>query len=201
MPYKIKKSYRKQGYDYSLNGYYFITICTKGRKHCFGKVEKGKMILSLLGKIAVNFWIDIPKHFKHIRLGEFIIMPNHVHGIIILEDSIQSMFNDYVVETGHRTVRQNYKSSRTGQCPVPTEYKSEFGHVKSNSISTIIGSFKSICTKIIHQKYPQTNFAWQPRFHDRIIRDEEELYNIQNYIYYNPDNWYRDRNNLEDLFM
>jgi len=80
-------SKRYQGYDYSLPGKYFVTICTKNKTTYFGKIENGEMILSESGKIAKNFWLEIPNHFPSIKLDEFIIMPDHMHGIIIIRQS------------------------------------------------------------------------------------------------------------------
>jgi REP element-mobilizing transposase RayT len=82
--YRIEST-RYRGYDYSSPGKYFITICTKNRKSYFGEVENGKLISSELGKIAEIFWREIPDHFPNIKLDEFIIMPDHIHGIIIIE--------------------------------------------------------------------------------------------------------------------
>src|SRR4030042_2172704 len=87
MPEKFKNKYtiqsaRLSGYDYSQNGMYFITICAKDREEFFGKIENGKMILSDIGKIAEKFWQEIPLHFSFVILDEYIVMPNHTHGII-----------------------------------------------------------------------------------------------------------------------
>ena len=87
MPEKFKNKYtikstRLEGYDYSQDGMYFVTICTKDREEFFGKIEDGEMVLSKIGKIAEKFWKEIPKHFPFVILDEFVIMPNHVHLII-----------------------------------------------------------------------------------------------------------------------
>ena len=87
---KYKNKYRNetiraQWWDYSGNGAYFITICTKNREHYFGEIIKGKMKLSGTGVIAHLMWQEIPNHSKHVELGEFVVMPNHVHGILILD--------------------------------------------------------------------------------------------------------------------
>lgn len=82
--YRIESS-RLKKWDYSAPGHYFITICTKDRKCLFGNVTRGKMILSEMGKIAEQYWREIPDHFNHVKLDEFVVMPNHIHGIIIRE--------------------------------------------------------------------------------------------------------------------
>ena len=211
MAHKIHKQYRYRNYDYSKAGFYFITICTKNRVLLFGDVVGGEMILSEDGKIAEKFWLEIPNHFSFVKLDKFVIMPNHIHGIINIVN------NNYNVGTGQCPVPtiggqcpvpaiggQCPVPVIGGQCPVPTVGKcpvptvgkySKFGHVMPKSISTIIGSFKSIVTKIINQKYQSNNIIWQPRFHDRIIRNEGELNRIRQYIIDNPYKWGLDRNN------
>ncbi len=212
MRYKIHKQYRLPEYDYSQGGMYFITICTKGKIKYFGNIINEKMILNNIGAIVNKFWLEIPQHFKDIFLDEYIIMPDHLHGIIFIDKDIPAKINNDVnpVGTGQCPVptrqyppsgtgtgqcpvpTRQYPPSGTGQCPVPTrqyppsrEY-STFGHVLPQSISTIIGSFKSICTKTINKKYPNLGFEWQTRFYDRVIHTERSLNNTRNYIYNNP---------------
>ena len=176
--YKDKKQYRRRNYDYSQNGSYFITICTADREMFFGDINDGKIELSEIGWIAEKFWQEIPSHFLGVNLDEYVIMPNHIHGVIEINKSDP-------VGTGH--------------CPVPT-VGSKFGHVTPKSLSTIVGSYKSIVTKEINLHIQNSGFAWQLRFHDRIIRDEGELNRIREYIESNPSNWESDRNNQDDLF-
>src|SRR5437867_3978581 len=86
MQYKKKKQYRLKGYDYSQHGAYFITICTKNKQDFFGSVIKGKMKLNSVGHFTKNSWEEIPEKFKNAILDEFVVMPNHIHGIIILDN-------------------------------------------------------------------------------------------------------------------
>ncbi|MFC6096659.1 transposase [Flavobacterium qiangtangense] len=153
--YRIPSA-RLQSWDYSNNGAYFITICTKSRKHYFGKILKGEMQLSDIGKLAVQFWLEIPNHFQSVELGNFVVMPNHVHGILIINSNLRSQ-------------------------------KEQFS---ASTISTMVGSYKSIVTKMSRQK--NTDFGWQSRFHDHIIRNSESYERIQNYIENNPANWKED---------
>ena len=81
-----------QTWDYANNGAYFITICTKNREHYFGKIENNEMQLSEIGKLAEIFWLEIPKQFSFIELGNFVIMPNHVHGIVIINNVVETRF-------------------------------------------------------------------------------------------------------------
>jgi len=186
--YKNKKQYRYKNYDYSQNGMYFVTICTKDREEFFGEIKNGKMELSEIGSIADKFWREIPDHLSFTDLDEFAVMPNHIHGIIEIckEGEIETV--------------------GTGQCPVPTVSMettkptgSKFGHVTPKSLSTIIGTYKSIVTKTINLQIPNSGFAWQTRFHDRIIRDDDELNRIREYIQTNPETWERDRNNINNI--
>jgi len=156
----------------------------------FGDIVAEKMQLSSIGKITKKFWLAIPAHFSFIKLDQFIIMPNHLHGII----EINNQESTTIVGTGHCPVPT--------QCPVPTDKKqhySTFGNVLPKSISTIIGSFKSVATRTINLKLPKTNFGWQTRFYDRIIRNEDELSRIREYIIDNPKKWENDQDNISSL--
>ena len=84
---KNRKYNRLKNYDYSQNGYYFVTICVKDKIEYFGKIENNKMILNEIGKIANQCWLEIPKHFPDVKLDEHIIMPNHLHGIVVIENN------------------------------------------------------------------------------------------------------------------
>ena len=135
------------------------------------------MYLNEIGKIADQFWADIPNHFQNIELGEFVIMPNHVHGIIIINDSI--------VETGHAlSLQQQQNSNNKSTHP-------RFRNQGKNTISAMAGSFKSAVSKSAHAIDP--NFAWQTRFYDHIIRSHDEFVRISNYIANNPANWNNDK--------
>ena len=89
MKYKKKKQYRLPNYDYSSNGHYFVTICVAGHKCLLGKIEDGKVLLSDIGDIVKKCWLEIPKHFNFVYLDEFVIMPNHLHGIVMINKSVE----------------------------------------------------------------------------------------------------------------
>jgi putative transposase len=165
--YRIESS-RLKGWDYTSSGLYFITICTYGMMCIFGKIQKGEVILSDAGKIVHDEWLQTAIVRDNVILDEYQVMPNHFHGIIALEKKAQSK-----LETTHRVV--STKAS---------------GTLKANSIGSIIGQFKSICTKEIQST--NKDFRWQERFHDRIIRDEIELKSVREYIRYNPLKWDED---------
>ena len=185
-------SARLTGFDYSRDGYYFVTICTKYRIECFGSIMDAKMGLSLLGLATDECWRAIPKHFPFVRLDEYIIMPNHVHGILEIYNNVGNVETQNVA-SHTPTETQNVASLRHDK-----PYKNKFGP-QSKNISSIIRGFKIGVTKYAHQN--GIPFMWQERFYDRIIRDERALYKIRQYIIENPAKWWRDRNNSSHMFM
>ena len=189
MQNKFKNKYRipsarLQSWDYSNNGAYFITICTQNRNHFFGKIINQEMQLSEIGKLAQKYWLEIPEHFPFVELGNFVVMPNHFHGILIIDKTnIDSTEPPAIVETRHCLVSTIVSSNETiGQ--------SRFQNQGKNTISSIVGSYKSIVTKMSRPINP--NFGWQSRFHDHIIRNANAFENIQNYIANNPAKWKED---------
>ena len=183
--YKIKST-RLPSWDYSDNGYYFITICVKDHICLFGKIEDGEMLLNKLGKTAIKHWLEIPAHFNNTIIDEFIVMPNHIHGILVIQ-------ND------------NVKCDKHGRDEaVPRLYDGQYPQMskispKPKSLPVIIGSYKSIVSKTINKQVPNVNFQWQPRFYDHIIRTEESLHNIRDYIISNPAKWELDKNNPKNV--
>lgn len=187
--YRIASA-RLQTWDYRWAGAYFITICSKNREHYFGKIINKKMELSHVGVIANLLWYEIKNHSINIELGEFVVMPNHIHGILILNDN-NPRNNDRIndiknVETGHALSLQPNIQSNTQ--PIGTN---RFQNIGKNSISSIIGGYKSAVTK--HSNRLGFEFGWQTRFHDHIIRDEEAFDMISNYIINNPLRWEEDK--------
>jgi REP element-mobilizing transposase RayT len=218
MAEKFRNKYRVQtarffGYDYTRHGAYFITICTKKFTPYFGVIKKGSMTLSETGIIVNDFWFEIPYHFPNAQLDEFIIMPDHIHGIIIIKSKSDSKLNlNYInVETPNLGVSKEstiknvkYETPNLGvskestiknvkyETPnlgVSTNSMIKQGnkHWKSNSIGSIINQFKRICT--IKVKSCGLDLSWQPRFYDHIIRSDNELDRIRTYIKNNPNNW------------
>lgn len=182
--YRIPSA-RLKNWDYRKTGAYFITICTQNREHYFGNIINGEMQLSGVGILADVFWYEIKNHAKNVELGEYIIMPNHVHGILILNGN---------VETLHATSLQTKQTKQTQQQTPSSPPKNEtMANIspKSGSASTIIRSYKSAVSKHAHR----LGFAmeWQERFHDHIIRDIDEYLRISEYIKNNPRNWDSDK--------
>ncbi|MBN1386863.1 MAG: hypothetical protein JW965_00350 [Bacteroidales bacterium] len=175
-------SLRRPEWDYCKSAAYFVTICTKNRIPYFGESVNGILQLSEIGTIACKYWIEIPNHFGFIELDTFIIMPDHVHGIIIIKNN---KAND------NRTIdiTEIYSTSvGTPKLGVPTMPDSinptRKPNWKSNSLGLIINQYKRICTIDIRKINP--DFSWQSRYHDRVIRDCDEYYRIRNYILENP---------------
>jgi putative transposase len=198
--YRIE-SIRLKGWDYASDGHYFVTICTKDREEFFGQVANEKMILNKIGKITANEWRKTEIIRPNIKLDEWVIMPNHIHGIVVIDNggdadrpAVTPRNNIVSVETPRRGVSTTDNQSR-GVHHNP-HHNPEW---KPNSLSSTIGQFKSICTKRIREIRP--DFAWQSRFYDHIIRNDHALNNIRQYIRENPEKWWRDRNNNPGLFM
>jgi REP element-mobilizing transposase RayT len=300
--YRIPSA-RLQGYDYGQNGAYFITICTKNRFHFFGEIivsdqethTNAYLQATPIGEIANEYWKKIPAHFSFVILDEFQIMPNHVHGIIIIDknrlqniagsetqniagsetqniadsetqniagsetqniagsetqniadsetqniadsesqnvadsetqniagsetqnvadsetqnvadsetqniaDSETQNIADSETQNIAGSEMQNIAGSETQNiASLQGGYKNKFGP-QSGNLSSVIRGYKAAVKSFATSN--NIEFGWQPRFHDRIIRDEDEMNRIRKYIVENPDNWFRDYNNKEDLFM
>jgi putative transposase len=180
--YRISSS-RLKNWDYGQNGAYFITICTENREHFFGEIvtvdNVKKMQLNEIGKLADKFWAEISKHFPFVELGNYIVMPNHVHGILIID---KTNVVDDVVETLQCNVSTGNGNKNEQMAKISP---------KRGTISTLLRSYKSVVTKNSH--FIHADFAWQERFHDHIIRNSESFERIQNYIENNVANWKEDK--------
>lgn len=191
--YRIPSS-RAQWWDYGNDGAYLITVCTKNRECYFGNVVDAKMQLSHIGLLADVFWHEIKNHAKNVRLDAFQVMPNHIHGILILNGNERKTDNETHAINSTRDVETTRIVETTHALSLP-ETKSpgqkRFQHQGSNTISSIIGSYKSAVTKHAHRLGYE--FDWQDRFHDVIIRDEEAYIRIANYIKNNPAKWDEDK--------
>jgi REP element-mobilizing transposase RayT len=161
-----RKLNRLKDCDYSKSGYYFVTVCTRNREEWFGKIENGEMHLNTFGEIAEDFWAEIPLHFQRIEIDEFSVMPNHVHGILVIE-------KDGVGNAYMRSLQNRMKML----------------------LSRVIQQYKASVTRRTKSLQGGVAFGWQKSFHDRIIRNEESLNNLRQYILYNPLKWELDIEN------
>ncbi len=162
-----RKSNRLPEWNYGNLSSYYLTICTKDRLHFFGEIYNSEMNLTPAGDIARTCWLAISNHFDNVELGEFVIMPNHIHGIINIRDHAD-------------------RASR-----VPTN---RFQNIGKKTLSSIVGSYKSAVSRIARKN--NFDFYWQPRFYDHVIRNEKDYQRNAEYIIYNPLNWENDENNI-----
>ncbi len=168
------ESTRLKEWDYSNPWWYCVTISTKNHYCFFGDVAKEKMNLNKLGIIAEKYWNEIPRHCQNVEIDYYVVMPNHIHGIVIINEN-----------------------SRDVACNVSTNKYSQISP-KKNSLSAIVRSYKSAVSKHAHEN-GLMDFAWQERFYDRIIRNEKELFNIRKYIQQNPVKWELEKDKPENL--
>ena len=234
--YRIPSA-RLQKWDYGWNATYFITICTSGHDNYFGKITEGTIDLTEIGKMAQKYWLEIPYHFPFIKLDEFVVMPNHIHGILsISKKNTKDAFidSDYqtetstsnydappAVETRHRLVSlptqpNLHMQAETRRCLVST-VEQPFTYLDQNNknatstnptnklspgqkrfrnqgkgtVSSILGSYKSIVSRNAHRL--NSDFGWQARFYDNIVRSDVEYNTISNYIKTNPKRWNEDK--------
>lgn len=160
-----RKSIRLKGFDYAKANLFFITINCDKRAHYFGKIENQKMILNEAGMIANHCWLEIPLHFPNVILHEYMIMPNHIHGII------------EITENNHSEDQLNYPPRQNA-----------YQKIIPNSIGSIVKGFKIGVTKWFRIN---TNIetVWQKNYYEHIIRNEQAYENISKYIINNPMNW------------
>ena len=169
-----RRSIRLRDYDYSQSGAYFITICTNNRECIFGDIQDENVILNQFGQIVSNICNQIPKYFKNLQLDEYIIMPNHLHGIIITECA-----NNHVGAIHELPSRNNDRISR-----------------RKMLIPKIIGRFKMNSSRQINILRKSLGApVWQRNYYEHIIRNEDELNQIHKYIIDNPLNWETDDEN------
>ncbi len=188
-----RQSIRLEKYDYSSNGAYFVTICTAQRLHLFGEIVNATMQLHDFGKIAHDCWLELPNHFPQILLDEFVVMPNHVHGIVLIQSE-----QDVVPVGARRPCPKVRFMVKRHALPLPTQ--AAFGKLQKGSLGAIVGSFKSVVTKRINQARGAAGESlWQRNYYDRIIRSEEQLMAARAYIENNPLNWALDELNSEVL--
>jgi REP element-mobilizing transposase RayT len=198
--YRIKSA-RHPAWDYGWNGAYFVTICTKNRIRWFGDVvletqnfaSLKHMRLSDIGKIADRCWLEIPEHFPFVNLGKHIVMPDHVHGIVIINksDGCNASHNHHM-DDYHTTATEETQyiaslwQTSLRSLPPTSGTQNQFGP-QSKNLASIIRGFKAGVTK--HARLINPKFAWQARYHDHIIRNKRAFRAISNYIVANPSKW------------
>ena len=204
MPYNPathnRQSIRLQGYDYTQAGAYFITICTYQKDFIFGKVTSGIMQLSSLGEIAYSQCLQLPKRFTNIVLDAFVIMPNHIHGIIVIQNG-RGEADDTRYSSQSKIPVSPASPLHSDQMPHQTP---TINHGKPNestrpngtipgSIGAIVQNYKSLTTRKINMILRTKNKAiWQRNYYEHIIRDENDFSRIVDYIQNNPISWVDD---------
>jgi len=168
---KSRRSIRLPGYDYRQTGVYFVTLCTYQKAKLFGAVDDGEMILSALGTVVIDEWQHIAKVRSNVKLDLFVVMPNHFHGLVIIN---ARQNNDVCPSVSASPI----KSSRT---------------LQADSLGAIIGQFKVAVTRRAKssQIYSDQRI-WQRNYHEHIVRNEESLNDIRRYIIENPARWAED---------
>lgn len=172
-----RKSIRIKEYDYAKPGAYFVTIVTYQRDCLFGEIKNGETMLNDFGTIADECWRAIPEHFPFVELGAYVIMPNHVHGVIVINDM------------GDGTGRGAAMLRPYDDNPNPHKI-----NVKPGSLGAIVRSFKSAVSYRINKEHNATGI-WQRNYYEHIIRDEKDLQRITDYIEANPSRWDEDDEN------
>jgi putative transposase len=176
-----RRSIRLKGHDYALPGAYFVTICTYQRECLLGRLEGGKAVLSAAGTIARSVWDELPDSFPSVGLDEFIIMPNHVHGIILV---------------GAQFIAPSSRQVMADHSPI---------------LGKIVRAYKATVTRLVRRRddgatdpgamekgvmnHAPTGFGWQRGYYEHIIRNEAELTAVREYIVGNPARWDEDENN------
>jgi putative transposase len=159
-----RKLQRLKDYDYSQNGTCFITICTHNRENLFGRIDNGKLILNNAGKIVYDKFSEISKFYPGINVDKYIIMPNHLHAILLIQHN------------------------GTAQGPFPTMALSDYIHrYKTLTTKLYIDGVKNGDYPVFDKK------VWQKSYHDNIIRNEAEYQKIWDYIDTNPEKWQDDK--------
>ena len=182
-----RRSIRLQGYDYSQNGAYFITLCTHNRECLFGQIQNGQMILNEYGKMVEQCWNNLSNHYDNIELDAYVIMPNHFHGIIFITDTVDNVrairelpIHELPIHELHRQQQKQRQQQR-----------------RKMLLPKIVGRFKTNSAKQINQMRNTPGISvWQRNYYEHIIRDEKSLENIRNYIINNPAKWQDDDYNL-----
>ncbi len=180
--YRVESA-RLKWWDYSSDGAYFVTICVKYGECVFGDVKNYIMRLNELGCVVCQEWLKTSEIRQNVVLDQWVVMPNHVHGIVILE----------------KTLVCGRVETRRG-ASLPKQPINQFGSLIPDSLQSVINHFKG-AVKRWANKNGYSDFTWQPRFYDHIIRNESDLNRIRKYIYDNPKKWELDRNNSVNLWM
>lgn len=177
-----RHSMRLKGYDYAQAGAYFITICTQKHECLFGEIESREMRLNVYGLIAKHKWEQLPKQFIDMELGEFVVMPNHIHGIVIIQNP---------------HIKTEIENKAVGAGLAPARFQSNIGQPQGlplrKTVGDMVGAYKSLaaneCLKLFKSKNKTMGKLWQRNYYEHVIRNEESYLEIADYIINNPAQW------------
>jgi len=193
-----RRSIRLKGYDYAQAGAYFITVCTHGKENLFGEITNGEMQFNQYGEIVMQEWFQTEVLRLNVELDAFVVMPNHVHGIILITEKLYQ--NNNIINDRRGTASCAPREScaleqGTARC-APTDETGFRTKMIAGSLPVIVRSYKAACTKRINQiRDSEGCKVWQRGYYDHIIRDEDDLSNIREYISNNPFGWVKDEYN------
>ena len=171
-----RRSMRLAGWDYSAAGAYFVTVCSEDRAHLFGEIVDGKMRVNAVGAVVAETWLWLPSQYPYVTLDEWCLMPNHLHGVLILAG-----------KGGSRTVTGDAAGDGTALAV----------HARRKPLGRLIGAFKTVSTKHINQlRDTPARMVWQRNFWERVVRDDAEMDRIREYIGDNPARWGLDELNI-----
>jgi putative transposase len=192
-----RRSIRLRGYDYSQPGMYFVTICTQGKEHLFGEVVDGEMNASEYGLIVSQCWHDLPNHYHHAQTDSFVLMPNHVHGIIAIlpRNPVErrgGFTNLPPIDPAHRRGGFTNPPRMDG-----TRRRGGFTNPPLHSLAEIVRGFKTYSARRINRiRGNAAQPVWQRNYYEHIVRNDDELNKIREYIQTNPLRWLYDRENI-----
>lgn len=177
-----RRSIRLKGYDYRSNGAYFITLCTENRRHLFGSILNAELVPTPAGKIAEDRWFALPDHHPGLVLDAFVVMPDHIHAIIVLDRPAPPE----PTKKAHPFLEQQPDRVIVANAASPTRPNG----APSGSLGAIVGSYRSSVTRHINALHGTPGASvWQRDYWEHIIRDDRALFYIRRYIKNNPANW------------
>jgi REP element-mobilizing transposase RayT len=188
-----RQSIRIRGYDYTQASAYFVTLCTHQRRCLFGQIVDGAMYLNCSGQFIQTCWKNLPNHFPFIELDVFVVMPNHIHGIIIITE--KTISSSVGAKHSCPDISNARESLSKNASPCPALPKG----TKSGSLGAIVQNFKSVSTRKINRiNSTLGETIWQRNYHEHIIRDQSSLHHIRQYITNNPQSWTEDPENQQN---
>lgn len=189
-----RRSIRLKDYDYTKPGAYFVTLCTHERVCLFGTVAGGEMRLNEYGRKAADWWLWLAERYPYVRLDEWVVMPNHLHGIVVITDDHADggRGGSRTAPTGPRDIHTVTHDVLTG--PRAGAGDLRIGSVKRKPLGRLIGAFKTVSTKHVNdiRSTPGAKL-WQRNYYEHVIRDDPSLHRIREYIANNPPRWTLDR--------